>query len=430
MSFSIFDKLKTKSVSLIGYGVSNKAVCQCLIKNGIFPTVRNKEKIDVPLGLKTVFGEGYLNVSEDVVFRSPSVRIEGENKDVYTEISFSLERASGYKIGITGSDGKTTTSTLIDRILRFDSKNSYLVGNVGNPLITYADKIMENDFLVCELSSFQLFDYAPHLDCAVITSISENHLDWHKSMDEYVLSKANIAKNAQRVIMNCDFEYKNLFGGRKTTYFSLNDCSDKLNYENDYVYIKNGKAYFNNDELFSTDIIKLKGEYNLLNVLASIGATYYFVSKEAILSAVSSFEGVRDRCEAVGTKNGVNFINSSVDSTPTRTKNTLSVFPKEKTVVILGGYDKNLTYDILNEPLNGVKAIILMGENKEKIYKSIKNRKEKIIKVNTLGEATAVAYGEARKGDYVVLSPASASFDAYKNYKERAESFKDFIRKL
>ena len=213
--------------------------------------------------------------------------------------------------------------------------------------------------------------------------------------------------------------------GRVTTYNNLNDF-----YKEIFPYIKNGKAYFNREALFSTDILKIKGRYNLLNALAAVGATYGLVSKDAVINALSTFEGVRDRCEAVGTKNGVNFINSSVDSTPSRTKNTLSVFPKEKTVVILGGYDKNLSYDILNEALNGIKAIILMGENKEKIYKSIENRKEKIIKVNTLSEAVCAAYGESRAGDYVVLSPASASFDMFKNYKERAESFKDCIKDL
>lgn len=432
MQKSIFDELTKKSISLLGYGVSNRAVCEYLLKKGILPKVRNEKPIPLPKGASGVFGGSYLDAHEDIVFRSPSIRADNisKNSRIYTEISFSLEHTVANKIGITGSDGKTTTSSLINEILRCDGKLSYLVGNIGNPLISYIDSIKNDDFLVCELSSFQLYDYTPSLDCAVITSISENHLDWHKSHMEYVLSKGNITKNAKCVVAYHDLEYRELFEGGSMTYFSLSDLSECLCQEKSYVYIKNGKVYFNKDALFSVDIIKLKGEYNLLNALAAVGATYKYVKPDSIVKALSGFSGVGDRCELVATKNGVKFINSSADSTPTRTKNTLSVFPKEKTIAILGGYDKNLSYDILNEALNGVRAIVLMGENREKIYKSIEKRKEKIIKVNTLNEATYAAYKEAKDGDYVVLSPASASFDMFKNYKERAESFKDFIKGL
>ena len=432
MQNSIFEKLKDKSVSLLGYGVSNRAACECLLKNGIFPTVRNEKIVDLPNGANGIFGGDYLNAEEDVVFRSPAIRGEKISKDsqVYTEVSFSLENTQAHKIGITGSDGKTTTSTLINEILKADEKASYLVGNIGNPLISYIDKIESNDFIVSELSSFQLFDYTPSLDVAVITSISENHLDWHKNMAEYVLSKRNIVKNAKCVVLNYDMKYRELFDSEGMVYCSLSDLSAFISNEKSYVYIKDGKVYFNQDELFPVSTIKLKGEYNLINALLSVGATYRYVKKSSIIKVLSTFGGVSDRCELVGTKNGISFINSSADSTPSRTKSTLSVFPKEKTVVLLGGYDKNLSYDVLNEALNGVKAIVLMGENREKIYKSIENRKEKIIKVNTLYEAVACAYREANEGDYVVLSPASASFDMFKNYRERAESFKSLVKEL
>ena len=432
MQNSIFEELKGKSVSLIGYGVSNRAVCECLLKNGIFPTIRNEKTIDLPNGVKGMFGNDYLCASEDVVFRSPSVRGEkiSKNSQVYTEISFSLENTQAHKIGITGSDGKTTTSTLINEILKADKKTSYLVGNVGNPLISYIDEIKSDDFIVSELSSFQLYDYTPCLDTAVITSITQNHLDWHKNMAEYVMSKRNITKYAKCVVLNYDMICRELFEDENTVYCSLKDLSHAVSREKNCVYIKNGKAYFNQDELFDVGIIKLKGEHNLQNALLSIGATYKHVKKSSIIKALSTFDGVRDRCELIERKNGISFVNSSADSTPSRTKSTLSIFPREKTVVLLGGYDKNLSYEVLNEAISGVKAIILMGENREKIYKSIKNRKEKIIKVNTLSEAVACAYREANEGDYVVLSPASASFDMFKNYRERAESFKSLVKEL
>ncbi len=431
MQNSIPKDLWGKTISLVGYGVSNRAVCSYLIKKGIYPTVRNENRVELPNGAVGIFGQDYLLTGEDVVFRSPSIRGECfKNSRIYTEISFSLENANANKIGITGSDGKTTTSTLIHKILEKDGKNTHLVGNIGNPLISYLDKIKRDDFLVCELSSFQLYDYTPSLDCAVITGISPNHLDWHTSMAEYVFSKRNIIKKARHTVVNYNCPYRDFFISDNITYFSSADLSKHLPNGGNYVYIKNARAYYNSEELFPLDIVKLKGEYNLLNILASIGATYQYVNKSAILEVVSSFEGVSHRAELVETKNGIHFINSSIDSTPTRTKNTLSAYPREKTIVILGGYDKNLSYDILAESTRGVKAVILLGENREKIYKAIKNSVGKIIKVNTLCEATKASYKEADEGDYIILSPASASFDMFKNYKERAERFKDFIKEL
>ena len=258
MQNSIFEGLKDKSVSLLGYGVSNSAVCECLLKNGIFPTVRNEKIVDLPNGANGIFGGDYLNAEEDVVFRSPAIRGEKISKDsrVYTEISFSLENTQAHKIGITGSDGKTTTATLIYEILKADEKASYLVGNIGNPLISYIDKIESNDFIVSELSSFQLFDYTPSLDVAVVTSISENHLDWHKDMSEYVLSKRNIVKNAKCVVLNYDMPYRELFDIKNTVYCSLSDLSP-------IILDKKRKYYVVTDDDFSEefDIVNQKYEY-------------------------------------------------------------------------------------------------------------------------------------------------------------------------
>ena len=421
--------LKNKTISLVGYGVSNREVAKYLQKNDIDFLVRSYEKVDLPSGIKGIFGDGYLNINEDIVFRSPSVnpqKINGNGR-VFTEISYSLERAQAHKIGITGSDGKTTTATMIYEILKREH-NSFLVGNVGTPLISYLDMVKKSDFLVCELSSFQLYDYTPTLDSAVVTGISQNHLDWHTSMADYIFAKRNILKKARRMVVNYDSPYKDFFLGKNTTYFSLHDISHLAIKDVDSVYIKNEVIYHNNEPLFPREIVKAKGNYNLLNALASISATYDFVSINSMREALSNFAGVVHRAERIDEINGVTFIDSSIDSTPARTKSTMSAFPKEKSIVIMGGYDKNLSYEILGEVVKDLKCIVLFGENRKKIYDAIKNSAKKIINVNNIFEATNASYKEADAGDLVILSPASASFDMFKSYKERAEKFKEAIK--
>ena len=428
---SILD-FEGKTVSLVGYGISNQAMLDYLMKNGVYPTVRSEKSTILPKGILGIFSSDYMSACEDIVFRSPSVRGDNFSKNarVYTEIGFSLETANCYKIGVTGSDGKTTTSTLIHKILEKTKKSAYLVGNIGTPLVSYLDKIKKDDFLVCELSSFQLYDYTPSLDCAVITSISPNHLDWHTSLAEYVFSKRNILKRSKRAVVNYDSPYRDFFMHDDITYFSLSDKSRMVGNGANYVYIKDGFVYYNREQLFNCSLIKLRGEYNLLNILASIGVVYNYGSLDSIIDVASTFEGVSHRAELIHTKNGISFIDSSVDSTPTRTKATLSIYPKERSIVILGGYDKNLSYDELNEATNGIKCAILLGENREKIYKAIDNSAKKIIIVNNLADAVLASYKEANVGNFVILSPASASFDMFKNYKERAQRFNDLVKSL
>ena len=223
--------IKSGDISLIGYGISNRALCNYFLKKGISLTVRCPQECELPEGVKGIFGNEYLNVTEKTVFRSPGVRpnlINGEC-EIYTEIGYALEKAPSFKIGVTGSDGKTTTSTLIYRMLMCGGKNAFLCGNVGSALIGIADKIGKGDYVVAELSSFQLFDCAPFLDVAAVTNITENHLDWHKDISEYISAKKNIVKNAKCAVLNYDDPVVRNFECKNKVYFSLRDCTDKLN---------------------------------------------------------------------------------------------------------------------------------------------------------------------------------------------------------
>ncbi|MBQ7761705.1 MAG: UDP-N-acetylmuramoyl-L-alanine--D-glutamate ligase [Clostridia bacterium] len=422
--------LANKSVALIGFGKSNQALYTYLKSKDIHPTIRVPNTCTLPPNSKVIVGKDYLNTSEDVIFRSPVIRpdkIKARGK-IYTEIGYFLEKTPSFKIGITGSDGKTTTSTLIHKILEAEGKASYLGGNIGTPLITYLDKMQADDISVCELSSFQLFDMMPHLDVSVITNISQNHLDWHIDMDEYKYAKENILINSKKLILCLDQYEKRQFPNKEVTYFSK-DKPITLNKDASYIYTQGGYIVRNGTRLFPIDEIKLKGEFNLLNYLCAIATTYHLVSLDKIVQVARTFSGVSNRMEQVANINGVTFIDSSIDSTPTRTNATLSALDLKNSVVILGGYDKNLDYSILKNTLSGVRAIVLCGENSQKIYTHIKNHKN-VIFAPSLLQATREAYNQALPCGTVVLSPASASFDMFENYKEKSKEYRKAINTL
>ncbi|MBO5287318.1 MAG: UDP-N-acetylmuramoyl-L-alanine--D-glutamate ligase [Clostridia bacterium] len=424
--------LENKTVSLLGFGISNRALCDYLMSRGIYPVVRCKEKCSLPKGIKGIFTEDYLDTGEDIVFRSPAIRpdrIRGNGR-IYTELSLALDSTSAFKIGVTGSDGKTTTSTLIHKMLCRGGENAILGGNIGKALVAYTSDLRPNDFVVAEMSSFQLMDYEPCLDVAVITCISPNHLDWHRDMDEYICAKHSITKNAKRLVLNYDDDTVRAMGNGRdgVTYFSLNDCTHLISCEDNFVHVVNGVIFYNSTPLFSADRVRLRGRFNLQNILSAIGVAYRHVDLEAIVSVAESFTGVEGRMEHIDTIEGVSFFDSAIDSTPSRTKGTLSAFPPERVICIMGGYDKNLKYDLLRDTAKELKLIILCGENRHKIEKACHGAR--IINVNTLSEAVALAKKMARAGDFVILSPASASFDMFKNYKEKSEKFKEAIRGL
>lgn len=425
------NSLYGKSITLIGYGVSNRALLEHFVKMGIFPTVRNERAVDLPNGIRGIFGGGYLDVCEEIAFRSPSVhpdKIKGEVL-VYTDCDLFLSDENPYKIGITGSDGKTTTTTLIGQILRCDGKCAHVCGNIGIPLASAFSEFGRDDFVVCELSSFQLHRAELSLDVAVVTSISENHLDYHTDMADYVEAKKNILKKAKRAVVNYDMKYRESFLHPKITYFSKNDLSGQLSLEKNYVYIKDGYIYYNQSKLFPTEMIKLRGAHNVYNVLGAIGALYGTVSLESIISVAAAFSGVAHRNEEIATLGGVKFIDSSADTTPTRTLTTLESYYGERVVAIMGGRDKALDYSPLSSVAEKLHAVVVMGENRAKIIKEI-SAFTKVIAVNDIYEAAKTAYSLAEPSGYVILTPASTSFDMFNDYKDRAEKFKEAVLRL
>ena len=452
--------IKNKKVAIIGLGTSNLPLIDYLHNLGSDIMIFNNKPIDkldekildiiYEYKLKFSFGENYLSKLNnfDIIFRSPSCRpdfpeIELEvmrGAILTSEIELVLELCPGTVIGITGSDGKTTTTSLIYEILKEQGLKSYLGGNIGISLFTQLSKMKPEDFIVLELSSFQLMTMKKSPNVSVITNISPNHLDIHKTYEEYIHSKYNIFKyqtEKDSLVINADNNItKNILNTAigKTVFFSRNE---KL--ENG-VILDNGiiKTCDNGlrRHIINTKDIKLRGVHNYENICAAIAATSDFVTPEVQTKAIKNFKGVEHRLEYIKQIDEVKWYNDSIASTPTRTIAGLNSF-EENIVLIAGGYDKQLDYTpIAKSILNKTSNLILLGKTSEKIYNAVvkesknSNKELNIYKTYSLEEAVNKAKEVSKKGDIVLFSPASASFDMFNNFEERGNKFKHLVNKL
>jgi len=445
------DKLKLSNIAIIGLGVSNIPLLEYLFELGCNVTVFNTKKLDDELivklddlNCKYYIGEDALDnlVGFDIIFRSPSVlptRTElvkaSENGSIITsEVREVLNLCPCKVIGITGSDGKTTTTTLINEILKANGYTTHLGGNIGTPLFTKIKDMKEEDIIVLELSSFQLMDFDISPNISVITNISENHLDIHKDFNEYIESKKNIFKyqnNNGILVTNIDNEITNKFvGNGETRFFSRSKKLEKGFYT-DGKYI-----YYNNEIIIDTKDIKLRGIHNYENICTALSATIDLIDLDKSIDSIKEFNGVEHRLEFVREINGVKWYNDSVSSSPTRAIAGLYSYD-EDIVLIAGGYDKNLDYTPIAKPiLDKVTKLILLGDTKEKIYEAVNNLNREVNKnieiyiCNSLKEVVDKANEVAKDNEVVLFSPASASFDMFKNFADRGEQFKELVNKL
>ena len=442
------NSIKNKKVAIIGLGVSNEPLIDYLYNLKASITVfdkREEDKIDKNIlkkiekyNISKQFGENYLsNLKDfDIIFKSPSCRpdipeIKQEVKKgakLTSEIELVLELAPCKIIAVTGSDGKTTTTSLIYEILKNKYK-CYLGGNIGIPLFTKISEMKPEDIIVLELSSFQLMTIKTSPNIAVITNVTPNHLDIHKTYNEYIEAKANIFKNQKEedtLVLNYDNEITRNFSKiapGKVIYFS-----SKEKIENGIIYddgiIKSCEDGLRRHILKLKDT-NLRGTHNAENICAAIAATKGLVEIEDQVKAIKNFKGVPHRLEFVRELNGNKWYNDSIATSPTRTIAGLNSFDEE-IVLIAGGYDKHLDYEPIAEPiLNKVKTLILTGQTAEKIFGAVN-----IYKVNNLEEAVQKAKEQAKPNQIILFSPASASFDSFKNFEERGEKFKELVRKL
>lgn len=442
----ILKKYRNKRIGFIGVGVSNTPIIKLFSEKGIEVTVRDQKEIEKnlhdelsSLGIKIITGDNYLTgINEDYLFLSPAIKFTAElqeakkNGVVLTgELPEFFSLCPCKTICITGSDGKTTTTTLIAKILEAEGKKVHLGGNIGKNLFMELPNISPDDFVVAEVSSFQLMKLQFSPDVAVVTNVSPNHLDWHSDMEEYIGAKKRIFKNQKSngvLVLNYDNETTREFSKEaksRTLFFSRTNKKADYFYDGRFIYKREEKYLDCNDML-------LPGLHNRENLMAAIAATEMYAAPASADVVVKNFRGVEHRCEFVRELGGVRYYNSTIDSSPTRTKAAIESF-SQPLVVIAGGYDKNIPVEILGDVFKKhVHTAILMGHTANKLEKMLTDcaYAGTVIKVSDMGSAVKAAHDAAKAGDCVILSPAAASFDLFKNFAERGNIYKDAVNAL
>ncbi len=453
--------IKEKKVAFVGLGVSHRDLVPIYIEKGAKVFVcdkRNYDEMDTELcdrlkklGVVFELGENYLdNLSEmDVVFRTPGMnyftpqlkQAKDNGVIITSEIETFFELCPAPIFAVTGSDGKTTTTSIIAEFLKRSGKRVHLGGNIGTPLLPIVDSIEVSDIAVVELSSFQLISMRTSPTVAVITNIAPNHLDVHKDMDEYISAKTNIIKYQSgygRTVLNADNEITD----------SLSDmvkgelCKFSIKHPVGYgAYLsENGDILIARDSLsvrvMNKKDIKIPGMHNVENYLAAISAVIDFVDVPDIVTVAREFEGVEHRIELVRELDGVRWYNDSIASSPTRFIAGLGAFD-QKLIVIAGGYDKKIPFEPMGIPsIQKVKTFILMGDTAQKIEDVVRatpgfeESGMKIIRVENMQQAVEIARKQATYGDVVTLSPACASFGLYQNFEYRGRHYKQLVNNL
>jgi len=449
------ESLRNKSVAVIGIGVSNTPWIDRLLQEGIDVTACDKRTMAdlgeqgeslLSRGCKLQLGEEYLEgLNQDVIFRTPGLR-----PDV-PELLAAVEKGSVLTsemevfftvcpcpiIAVTGSDGKTTTTTIIAELLKAAGNTVHVGGNIGKPLLCEADTMKPSDYAVLELSSFQLMTMksSPHI--AAVTNLAPNHLDMHHGMEEYVASKENIFRHQKPgdiAVFNCDNE---ITAGqmakavdRVRGFSRKTEPSDGVFLRGEDIVCRDAKG---ERTIMKTSDIKIPGVHNVENYMAAIAAVDGLVADSTIVEFAGEFGGVEHRIELVRTYHGVRFYNDSIASSPSRCIAGLRSF-KEKVILIAGGYDKHIPFDVLGpEICEHVKLLVLCGATAEKIKKAVLDAPgyrpgfPEIIEVTPFRAAVEAARDKAAAGDVVTLSPACAAFDQFKNFMVRGKTFKEIV---
>ena len=452
------NSIKDKRIAVIGVGVSNTPLINLLLSCGCNVTVCDKQSLGemgmealdlINRGAKLKLGEDYLEgLDHDIIFRTPGLmpfdphleaaKARGSLITSEMEVFFALCPCK--TIAVTGSDGKTTTTTIISELLKAAGYRVHLGGNIGHPLLCEIPETVADDIAVLELSSFQLHSMYCKPNVAVVTNISPNHLDKHKDYQDYIDAKRAEFEHQNeddRLILNFDDEhsaYYAHFAHAPVSYFSDKNRVDRgVICENGLILRVNGAEQ---QEIMGADEIKLPGEHNLLNYLAAFAAVEGLVSNEICRQVAMTFAGVEHRLEQVRVLNGVTYINDSIGTSPTRTSAGLHAL-KVKPIVIAGGYDKHIPFDGLGDELcKFAKRVFLTGDTAESIHKAIVNSPfyaESGLEVQLIDdfkEAVLAASASAEPGDIVLLSPACAAFDRFKNFAERGKYFKEIVMEL
>ena len=459
MTFSEYlTSLKNKTVAVVGIGVSNRPLIETMLKQGISVTVCDRKDRAAlgeeanrleDLGAVLHLGTDYLKgLHQDIIFKTPGLRPDVPELEeavrggsvLTSEMEVLFEVCPCPIIAVTGSDGKTTTTTIIAELLKRSGRVVHLGGNIGHPLLTEAGSMRSEDIAVLELSSFQLMTMtrSPHI--AVMTNLAPNHLDVHKDMEEYIAAKKNIFTHQSSediAVFNADNKITRGFAeespGAVRMFSRKEEPENGAFLRGNTVFLRIGGT---EQEIMTTDDIRLPGVHNIENYLAAIAAVGGMVSAETIREFSREFAGVEHRIELVRTLRGVQYFNDSIASSPSRTIAGLHSF-HEQVILIAGGYDKHIPFDVLGpEIVRHVKLLILCGATASKIRAAVENTPDyqrgrpEIIEETDFRKAVELASQHATDGDVVTLSPACAAFDQFQNFMERGKIYKMIVNQL
>ena len=462
-------QIKARPCAVLGLGISNLPLVEFLLSHGARVTVHDKKTREMlgeiangleARGVRLVLGEEYLSqIEPGLIFRSPGLRPDmppirealQKGACLTSEMELFLDLTPATVIGITGSDGKTTTTTLTGLMLETECRKrggrTYVGGNIGEPLLPLVEQMTASDFAVVELSSFQLQTVKRSPMRAALTNVTPNHLNWHTGMEEYVEAKTQIFRHApnQMLVTNAENEITVRLArrcGRAVTYFSsvrtsASEFAPLLKAGDRAVYARRGEIVLWDGEaehpILTQDRIRLPGKHNLENYMTAIALTWGLVSRASVAEVADRFTGVRHRLEPVRVVDGVQYYNSSIDSTPARTAAALSAL-SQKPIVICGGSDKHISFAPLAETLYArAKAVVLTGETAKKIGQALQEHPcaaQNLLPIYT-EETFEAAVRRCREiavaSDIVLLSPACASFDAFRNFEERGNRFCEIV---
>ena len=449
-----FSLLSGKRVAVLGIGVSNRPLIRMLLSYGIHTIAcdrMERGQLDAEVlelekeGAVLKLGQSYLDdLDADIAFRTPGMhpdipalkKLRSQGIVITSEMEAFFEVCPCTVIAVTGSDGKTTTTTLIAEILKQAGKKVWIGGNIGQPLLPTAGEMQPSDFAVVELSSFQLMNMKAAAHVAVITNLAPNHLDVHKDMAEYIEAKENVYRyqTAQdRVVLNLDNEITASFAAKATSEVV---CFSRKGKAENGAYLSEGHICYNGDKVLDIKDILLPGMHNVENYMAALCAVEGYASYEDVKYVARNFSGVEHRIEFVRSINCVRFYNDSIASSPTRTIAGLHAFD-QKLILIAGGYDKKIPFNELGQEIvTHVKRLILCGATASQIKEAVisspsfKEGCPEIVVVEDLNAAVQDAYIHSVPGDVVTLSPACAAFDQFKNFMVRGKKYKEIVQNL
>ena len=452
-----YASLSGKRITFVGVGRSNLPLIEQFKAHGAAVSVRDKRSEAAlgedgealkKLGAKLICGEDYLeSIDEDMLFRAPGVpyllpelqkaRANGVAVTSEMEVFFDLCPCKIY--AVTGSDGKTTTTSVIAEMLKAAGKTVHLGGNIGRPLLPEIRDVKPEDVAVVELSSFQLISMRRSPNVAVITNLSPNHLDVHKDMDEYIAAKENIYLHQHEgdvAIFNEDNDITRSLSEKVSARMRLfsrrEEVADGAFLRGDPIVLRHDGC---EEAVMQISDIRLPGMHNVENYLAAVTALDGLVPYEVMRETARTFVGVEHRIEPVRTIRGVQWYNDSIASSPTRTIAGLNAF-NEKVILLAGGYDKHIPFaPLAPEVVKHVKLLILCGATADAIEKAVRECPDyhgspEIVRCESLEDCVKTAYERAVRGDIVTLSPACAAFDQFTNFMERGKAFKKLVMAL